>query len=73
MALSGTTLKTNIDSALQAAGFVYNDVSQLGALVDIIATEVVNHIKTAGVVSTTVTGTSQSGGSVTGTGTGTVS
>jgi hypothetical protein len=73
MALNSSTLKSDIITSLEGQGFVFNDVSQLDKLIDIIATAVVAHIQTMGVVNTVVTGTSQSGGPVTGTGVGTVS
>ncbi len=73
MALNSATLKSDIVSALQGHGFVLNDASKFDALADAIATAVINHIKTAGVVNVTVTGSSASGGPVTGTGVGTMS
>jgi len=70
MALNAATLKSDIISALEGQGFVSNEFSSFDKLADAIASAVINHIKTMGVVNTTVTGTSASGGPVTGTGVG---
>ena len=69
MALNSATLKSQIISTLESEGFVFGDTSQADKLVEAIANAVVSHIQTAGsvTVSGTITGTSVSGGPVTGT------
>ncbi len=73
MALSPQAIKADIQSALEARGFVFNDISRLNELIGAVVDAVVSHMQATAVVNTTVTGTSQYGGSVTGTGVGTIS
>jgi hypothetical protein len=72
MALNSAALKSDIVSALQGHGFVLNDASKFDALADAIATAVVDHIKSMGVVNVTVA-VSTPNGPGTGTGVGTMS
>jgi hypothetical protein len=73
MALSKSAITSDVISALESQGFLFNEVSQLEAFVTTVVDKIVDHIQTTGVVNTTVTGTSASGGPVTGTGVGTLS
>ena len=70
MALNAAALKGNILSAMASQGFVFGDTSKADTMAEAIADAVVDHITTAGVVTVTVTGSSATGGAVTGTGVG---
>ena len=72
MALVKQTLKTEIKSILNSLKNKTDQAQAIDEFADRLATAIDNYIKTA-TVNTTVTGSSASGGPVTGTGTGTLS
>ena len=72
MALVKQTLKTEIKSILNSLKTETDQAQAIDEFADRLATAIDNYIKTA-TVNTTVTGSSASGGAVTGTGTGTLS
>ena len=72
MALVKQTLKTDIKSILNSLKTKTDQAQAIDEFADRLATAIDNYIKTA-TVNTTVTGSSASGGAVTGTGTGTLS
>ena len=72
MALVKQTLKTEIKSILNSLKTETDQAQAIDEFADRLATAIDNYIKTA-TVNTTVTGSSVSGGAVTGTGTGTLS
>ncbi len=72
MALVKQTLKTEIKNILNSLKTKTDQAQAIDEFADRLATAIDNYIKTA-TVNTTVTGTSASGGPVTGTGTGTLS
>lgn len=76
MALNAATLseeiKTKLDTAFGAVTHEGGD-AQRAQFCDAIAQAVVDHLTANGVISTTVTGTTSDGKTVSGTGTGTIS
>lgn len=72
MALVKQTLKTEIKSILNSLKTETDQAQAIDEFADRLATAIDNYIKTA-TVNTTVTGSSATGGAVTGTGTGTLS
>ncbi len=80
MPMSGSVLSAAIKAALSAEGFELGNAPQTEKFVDVIAEQVVNHIQTQALVTTTVAVASVSGvttgpgvsGPGTGTGTGAI-
>jgi len=72
MALVKQTLKTEIKNILNGLKDKTDQAQAIDEFADKLATAIDNYIKTAE-VNTTITGTSATGGAVTGTGTGTLS
>lgn len=72
MTISNTTAINNIKNTLQSNGFNLNKAPQTNILIETLVNAILDEVK-KGTINTNVTGSSATGGSVTGTGTGTIS